>query len=35
LRQDKYQIGQFWYDLIRWEQPAAECFTIVGPIIIR
>lgn len=35
LPQDKYQIGQFWYNLIRWAQPAAECFTIIGPIVIQ
>jgi len=34
LPQDKYQIPQFWYNLIRWVQPAAECFRIVGPNII-
>jgi len=34
LPQDKYQMAQFWYNVIRWSQPAASCFTIVGPIII-
>jgi uncharacterized membrane protein len=34
LPQDKYQMAQFWYNIIRWLQPAASCFTIVGPIII-
>jgi len=34
LPQDKYQMAQFWYNLIRWAQPAASCFTIVGPVII-
>lgn len=34
LPQDRYQIAQFWYNVIRWSQPAASCFTIVGPIII-
>jgi hypothetical protein len=37
LPQDKYQIAQFWYNMIRWSQPAAECFTIVdsaNPITI-
>lgn len=29
LPQDKYQIAQFWYNMIRWSQPAANCFTIV------
>jgi hypothetical protein len=29
LPQDKYQIAQFWYNMIRWSQPAAKCFTIV------
>jgi len=35
LPQDQYQIAQFWYNLIRWSQPAAECFMIVGPIVIQ
>jgi hypothetical protein len=34
LPQDKYQMSQFWYNLIRWSQPSANCFTIVGPIVI-
>ena len=34
LPQDKYQIAQFWYNLIRWSQPAAACFMIIGPNII-
>jgi hypothetical protein len=34
LPQDKYEIAQFWYNMIRWSQPAANCFTIVGPIVI-
>jgi len=34
LPQDKYQMAQFWYNVIRWSQPAAACFTILGPIII-
>ena len=37
LPQDKYQIAQFWYNMIRWSQPAANCFTIVdssNPITI-
>jgi uncharacterized membrane protein len=29
LPQDKYQIAQFWYNMIRWSQPTAKCFTIV------
>jgi hypothetical protein len=29
LPQDKYQISQFWFNMIRWSQPAATCFTIV------
>jgi hypothetical protein len=29
LPQDKYQIAQFWYNMIRWSYPAADCFTIV------
>ncbi len=33
LPQDKYQMAQFWYNMIRWSQPAASCFTIVGNII--
>lgn len=28
LPQDKYQIAQFWYNMIRWVQPGANCFTI-------
>ena len=31
LPQDKYQMAQFWYNMIRWSQPSASCFTIVGP----
>jgi hypothetical protein len=31
LPQDKYQMAQFWYNMIHWSQPAANCFTIVGP----
>ena len=37
LPQDKYQIAQFWYDMIRWSQPSASCFRIVdtnAPITI-
>jgi len=37
LPQDKYQIAQFWYNMIHWSQPAANCFTIVNtttPIVI-
>ncbi len=37
LPQDKYQIAQFWYNMIRWSQPAAQCFTIVdstNPVVI-
>jgi len=34
LPQDKYQMSQFWYNVIRWAQPSASCFMIVGPIII-
>jgi hypothetical protein len=29
LPQDKYQIAQFWYNMIRWVQPGANCFTII------
>ncbi len=30
--QDKYQMAQFWYNMIHWIQPGATCFTIVnGP----
>jgi hypothetical protein len=29
LPQDRYQIAQFWYNMIRWAQPASKCFTIV------
>ncbi|MFL5307836.1 MAG: hypothetical protein ACJ8F1_21635 [Polyangia bacterium] len=31
LPQDKYQMAQFWYNMIHWVQPAANCFMIVGP----
>ena len=37
LPQDKYQMAQFWYNMIRWSQPGADCFTIVdtyNPITI-
>ena len=34
LPQEKYQMAQFWYNLIRWAQPSATCFMIVGPVII-
>jgi hypothetical protein len=34
LPQDKYQMAQFWYNMIHWSQPAANCFTIGGPIVI-
>ena len=27
--QDLYQTAQFWYNMIRWTQPTANCFTIV------
>ena len=30
LPQDKYQIPQFWYNMIRWSQPDPNCFTIVS-----
>jgi hypothetical protein len=30
LPQAKYQIAQFWYNMIHWSQPAANCFTIVN-----
>jgi hypothetical protein len=30
LPQDKYQMAQFWYNMIRWAQPSATCFTIVN-----
>lgn len=31
LPEDRYQMAQFWYNMVRWSQPAADCFTIVGP----
>lgn len=34
LPQDKYQVPQFWYNVIRWAQPSAACFMIVGSVII-
>ena len=37
LPQDKYQMAQFWYNMIHWSQPTANCFTIVDtttPIVI-
>jgi hypothetical protein len=27
--QDLYQTSQFWFNMIRWTQPTANCFTIV------
>lgn len=33
LPQDKYQIAQFWYNMIRWSQPTANCFTIVDTYV--
>ena len=32
LPQDQYQIAQFWYNVIRWSQPTADCFTIVDTV---
>jgi hypothetical protein len=29
LPQDVYQTAQFWYNMIKWVQPSATCFTIV------
>ena len=29
LPQEQYQTAQFWYNMIHWSQPAANCFTIV------
>ena len=29
LPQDDYQTSQFWYNMIKWSQPNANCFTIV------
>jgi hypothetical protein len=36
LPQDKYQMAQFWYNMIRWAQPNSDCFTIVdsSPVTI-
>ena len=34
LPQDKYQMAQFWYNVIRWAQPTASCFMVIGPVII-
>jgi hypothetical protein len=37
LPQDLYQIAQFWYNMIRWTQPNAQCFKIVDsrqPVIV-
>jgi hypothetical protein len=37
LPQDLYQIAQFWYNMIRWTQPNANCFKIVNsqqPVIV-
>jgi hypothetical protein len=33
LPQDKYQMAQFWYNMIRWVQPNSACFTIVDSTI--
>lgn len=35
LPQDKYQVAQFWYNVIRWAQPSAVCFMIVGSVTIE
>jgi len=35
LPQDKYQVAQFWYNVIRWAQPSAKCFMIVGSVVIE
>jgi len=35
--QDLYQIAQFWYNMIRWTQPNANCFKIVDgqqPVVV-
>ncbi|MGD0835547.1 MAG: hypothetical protein ABSB49_02760 [Polyangia bacterium] len=29
MPQDQYQMAQFWYNMIHWSQPAADCFVIV------
>ncbi len=37
LPEDQYQIAQFWYDMIRWSQPSARCFTVIDktkPVVI-
>jgi hypothetical protein len=37
LPQELYQTAQFWYNMIHWSQPTANCFTIVDtttPIMI-
>jgi hypothetical protein len=33
LPQDKYQMAQFWYNMIRWSQPTATCFTIIDTVV--
>ena len=30
LPQKIYQTAQFWYNMIHWTQPSANCFTIVN-----
>jgi len=35
LPQDKYQVAQFWYNVIRWAQPSAKCFMILGSVVIE
>src|ERR1019366_8842398 len=30
LPQDKYQMAQFWYNMIHWAAPIESCFTIVN-----
>ena len=35
--QELYQTSQFWYNMIRWVQPNADCFTIVDtqePVVL-
>ena len=37
LPQDVYQTAQFWYNMIKWSQPSATCFTIVDeqqPVVV-
>ena len=33
LAKDKFQMSQFWYNMLHWAQPRATCFTIVDSVV--